>query len=181
MNAVDISYNKVSKILHWSMAVIIILMLSGSFFIEDLGKPMIPTAFMIHKSFGLLILMMVLFRLIWNLKRGVPDLPDTLTAMEKKIAKAGHHFLYLLLFAMPLTGVFMSVASKRYPTFFNLFTVTVPGIPQTKSFAGLMNQSHKILAWVMITMVVLHIAAALVHKFVKKDGVFERMACNCEK
>lgn len=170
------SYGVVSRVLHWTTAVIVVGMLLFSFFLDDLPKHLKPTAYMLHKSFGLTVFALVLFRIVWHFYSSVPKPSNVLSTMEQRLAKGGHHLLYLLLLAMPMTGLAMSVASKRYPTFFELFTVTLPGIPQTKAFSKLMNQSHKLLAWFMVFMVIGHIGAALHHKFIKKNGVFERMA-----
>lgn len=170
------SYGVVSKTLHWLTAVLVISMLIGGFFMGDFDKSLKPTIYMLHKSFGLLILGLFVFRLIWNITTGVPDYEATVNRIEQKISTAGHHILYLLLFIMPVTGLFMSIASKRYPTFFDLFTVgAIPGIPQTESFAETMNGAHEVIAWVFIVFVLLHIAAALKHRFISKNGVMERM------
>lgn len=172
----EVSYGIISRVLHWLMATIVIAMLAFGFFMDDMAKAMKPTVYMLHKSFGLLILALVIVRLVWNLTTGLPKAAAVLTRSQQLLATAMHHTLYLLLFIMPLTGLVMSIAGERYPSFFELFTVDIPGIPHTKALAGLMNQSHKTLAWVFIAMVVLHIFAAIYHRFIKDDGVFERMA-----
>ncbi len=176
------SYGTFSKTLHWITALLVISMLVGGFFMGDFDKALKPTVYMIHKSVGLLIFSLMVVRLIWNLTTGLPAYAKSLTRMQQKISTVGHYSLYLLLLIMPLTGILMSIASKRYPTFFNLFTIgALPGIPQTESFAEFMNESHEVLAWVFIVFVALHITAALQHRFIKKDGVFERMTVNRKK
>lgn len=170
------SYGLVSRSLHWLTALLVIAMLIGGFFMDDLDKSIKPTVYMIHKSIGLLIFSLLVIRLIWNLTTGLPNYEKTLTKTEQKISTAGHHILYVLLIVMPLTGLFMSVASKHYPSFFGLFSIeSLPGIPQTKAFAKLMNESHEIIAWIFIAFVLLHIGAALKHKFILKNTVLDRM------
>jgi cytochrome b561 len=170
------TYGSLNKILHWGMALLIIGMLTFGFFMDDFSKPLKPTIYMVHKSIGLLILALAILRLVWKvINKGMPDYHESLTRTQQKLVTAGHHTLYLLMFIMPMTGLLMSIAAKRYPTFFNLFTVNIPGVPQTKAFGGFMNESHKILAWVFIIMVTMHVGAALYHRFIKNDGVLERM------
>ena len=170
------TYGSLNKILHWSMSLLIIGMLAFGFFMDDFSKALKPTVYMVHKSIGLLILSLAVVRLTWKLlNKGMPGYHESLTRTQQKLVTAGHHGLYLLMFIMPLTGLLMSIAAKRYPTFFNLFTVNIPGVPQTKAFAGFMNESHEVLAWVFIAMVAMHIGVALYHRFIKNDGVLERM------
>lgn len=174
------SYGLVSKSIHWLMALIVISMLAVGFFMGDFSKPLKSTVYMLHKSFGLLILTLVVVRLIWNWTTSTPDYEESLTPIEQKTSTAGHHLLYLLLLVMPLTGLFMSIASKRYPTFFNLFTVSYfPAIPETKYFSQLMHDSHEIIAWVFVMVISLHILAALKHHFISKNNVLKRMMFSC--
>lgn len=173
------TYGAISKTIHWITAILVIGMLVGGFFMDGFDKTLKPTIYMLHKSFGLLILALVICRLIWNVSTGMPGYEESLSRVEQKISTAGHHLLYLLLFIMPLTGLFMSVASKRYPSFFEIFTIgALPGIPQTKAFAALMNSSHEVIAWIFIAFVALHIAAACKHHFILKNGVMNRMLAN---
>ncbi len=69
----------------------------------------------------------------------------------------------------------MSVASNRLPSFYGLFTVTLPGIPQSKVLAQCMNASHKWIAWTLIALVSLHVLGAFYHLLIKRDGVMRRM------
>ena len=171
----DISYGSMTRFLHWTTAIIIIGMLAFGFFMGDMPKAYKPTIYMLHKSFGLLVLGLVIIRIIWHICTGKPAYAKALNRMEQILSTAGHHTLYLLMIIMPMTGLFMSIAAKRYPSFFGIFTVNIPGIPQTKYFGGLMNQAHEILAWFFIGLIVLHVGAALHHK-IRGNGVFERMA-----
>lgn len=174
------TYGLVSRTLHWLTAILVIGMLIGGFFMDDFDKSLKPTLYMIHKSIGLLIFSLLIIRLVWNVTTGLPGYEKSLTRAEQKLSTAGHHVLYLLLVVMPLTGLFMSVASKHYPSFFGLFTIeSLPGIPQTERFAEWMNESHEVIAWIFIVFVLLHIAAVLKHKFILKNTVIDRMLGRC--
>lgn len=173
----DISYGMVSKTIHWLTAIIIISLLSAGFFMKGVPEAYKGLVYMLHKSFGLLVMALTLFRIGWHVYSRVPALPLSVDNLTRKLAKAGHHLLYLLLVLMPLSGFVMSLASQRYPVFFNLFTVSIPQFPANKSLAMWMNKTHYVLAWLFITVVFLHIAAALRHRYICQDSVFERMAC----
>ena len=174
MNDNSNGYGSVARLIHWFSALIIIGMLAFGFFMDDMPKAYKPMIYFWHKSFGLLVLGLVFFRVIWHLIKGKPAYAKSLTRLEQILSTVVHHTLYLLMFIMPLSGLFMSVAANRIPSFFGLFDINVPWIPHTKSFSGLMNQSHEILAWIFIAIVFLHIAAGAKH-YMLKDGVFNRM------
>lgn len=168
-------YSHAYKAMHWFIAVVVIGMLCGSFFLDDLPKSMKGTAFMLHKSTGLLILALMLVRLVWIHIHGKPGLPDSIPAWQRFLSHFVHGALYVFLLAMPLSGWIMSMAADRVPSFYGLFAARLPAIAPDKSLAKLMNQSHKVIAWVLITLVVLHVAAALKHYFINKDNIMQRM------
>lgn len=168
-------YSSGSKFLHWLIALIVIFMLTATFFFGDLPKSMKGFAFMMHKSFGILVLVLMLFRLYWIHHTGKPSLPLTVPAWQRFASRFVHYALYILLIIMPITGWVMSVAANRIPSFFGLFSLPLPWIEADKPLAKLMNQSHKLLAWVIIAFVLLHVAAALKHFLFDKDKVLQRM------
>lgn len=170
----ELSYAAGSKILYWIIAFIVILLLSLSFFLEDVPEQYAGLAYMIHKSLGLTVLWLMIFRLIWIWHRRAPPLPLTVPIWQRNLARAIQYSLYLLLFAMPLSGWIMSVAANKIPVYFGLFSVPLPLAPN-KSLAMLMNQTHNIIAWILIAFVTLHIVGALKHYFINKDKVLQRM------
>jgi len=168
-------YSKGTKVLHWIVALLVILMLSFSFFLEDVPKANQGMAYMIHKSVGLTILMLMLIRLFWIVRCGRPPLPSTVTPWERTLAKLVQYSFYGFLLLMPFSGWIMSLAADRIPTYFGLFEVPLYGIPLSKPLSAFMNQTHIILAWVLVALVSLHILGALKHRLVDKDNVLERM------
>lgn len=168
-------YGAVSRALHWLIALLVIIMLSVGFFMDDFPKAYKPTVYMLHKSTGLLILALMCIRVVWTLTNKIPELPTTIPRWQAVLAKLAHVTLYILLLAMPISGLLMSVASNRLPTFYGLFTVTVPGVPQSKALASFMNSSHEIIAWILLVIVAIHILAVLRHVFIEKDGLLHRM------
>ena len=168
------SYSSESKVFHWLIAVIVIMMLSSSFFLDDLPDQYRPTAFMLHKSLGLTVLFLMYARILTIWLSGKPPLPDSVPLVEKIASRALHYSFYVLLIAMPLSGWIMSVAADRVPIFFGLFRLPLP-IEPNKALVSLMKESHEVIAWILVGMVVLHILAALKHHFINKNNVLKRM------
>jgi cytochrome b561 len=167
-------YSTGSKIIHWTVALIMILMLSLSFFLDDVSKPNQPMAYMIHKSFGLLVLTLMILRLIWISYRGKPNLPLTVPHWQRVLARGVQYSLYFFVIIMPITGWIMSVAANHPPVFFGLFTLPLPIAPN-EDLAGIMANAHEVIAWIIISLLVLHIVGALKHYFVNKDQVLQSM------
>lgn len=168
-------YSKGSKFFHWLIALIVIVMLSVTFFFGDLPKDIRPTAYTVHKSFGITVLFLMILRLIWLLKSGKPSLPKSVALWQQRAAHTVHYALYILIISMALSGWLMTMAADRIPYYFGLFPFPLPWVEPDKALAQLMNTTHKTLAWIIIAFVALHIAAALKHYFIDKDDVVQRM------
>ena len=174
MKTKPVRYSSGSKFFHWTVATIVILMLSVSFFLEDLPERYEGLGYMLHKSFGLTVLGLMIVRLIWLQYSGKPALPATVPRWQRFVARTVQYGLYLLLFAMPLSGWVMSVAANRVPTFFALFPLPLPIAPN-KYLAEVAEEIHTTIVWILIALIVLHIAGALKHYFMDKDKVVQRM------
>lgn len=164
----------ISRILHWAMAFIVIGMLGSGLYMADL--PNIPFKFLlinIHKATGVVVLGLLVFRLLWRLSQPVPKLLR-LPQPHQFLAKISVPVLYLVLFAMPLSGIIMS-QSFGYPVnAYGLFTL--PGIvgksPEVGKFAAAI---HQIAGWILIGLICIHILAAFYHQFCRKDYLLTRM------
>ncbi len=167
-------YSTGSKFFHWLIAIIVIAMLSGSFFLDDLPKDYQGFAFMMHKSFGLTVLFLMILRFLWILYQGKPNLPDTVPHWQRFLAHFVQYFLYLGIISMAMCGWVMSVAATRAPVYFGLFKLSLP-IEPNKGLAKLALQGHKTIAWILIGLVILHILGAVKHHFIDKDNVLKRM------
>lgn len=175
MTKVVTGYSSGSKFFHWIIALIVILMLAGSFFLDDLADAMKPFAYMMHKSFGLTVLVLMLLRLFWILYTGRPSLPDTVPLWQKIMARTVQYSLYVFVILMPIVGWMMSVAADRTPVYFGLFPVPLPWIEPNKELASFLAECHTTIAWIIIGLLVLHVAGAFKHYFINKDGVVQRM------
>ncbi len=169
------SYASGPKFFHWVIAFIVIGMLCGSFFLGDIPKQYAGTAYMMHKSLGLIILTLMILRVIWIVCEGRPELPPTVPLWEKYLSRFVQYSLYLFVILMPLCGWIMSMAAGRTPVFLGLFNLPLPGIPLDENLAKFMNSCHKTIAWIIIVLLVLHIVGALKHHFYDKDDVLRAM------
>ena len=169
------NYSSMMKLLHWTVAVLVIIMLAVSFFLGDLPKSYKPTAFMLHKSTGILILALMLWRLFVALTSERPKLPESVSKWEDYLSRLVQIGFYFFLIIMPLSGWIMSVAANKVPSFYGLFNLSLPGIPQSKALSKFMVETHEVIAWVLISLLVLHVLGAIKHHFIDKDGVLKSM------
>ncbi|HOY78943.1 MAG TPA: cytochrome b/b6 domain-containing protein [Hyphomonadaceae bacterium] len=178
-------YTAVAIALHWSIALLIIGMIAVGWIMEDMaGGPGSPkTAIIqIHKSIGITILLLTIARIVWRLMNPPPPEP-AMPKLQALLASSVHIFLYALMIAMPLTGWIMASAeiAQHETRFFGTVEMYVPGIAglpaeAREGVAETMHMLHARLTWVIIGLLVLHVAGALKHQFVDKDGLLARMA-----
>jgi cytochrome b561 len=114
---------------------------------------------------------------VWRLTHRPPPLPATVKRWEKGLAHAVHWLLYALMILIPLSGwVFTSASPKRYPlSFFGLFPLPPFPVTQDKELSHMIAERHEQFAWAMIALLVLHIGAALKHRFLDRDRTLDRM------
>jgi cytochrome b561 len=168
-------YSGVAQLLHWLVAALIVTQFVLGWTAADLPLGMHKLALLArHKSFGMTILMLAIVRLLWRFKHPAPALPAGMTPMERFLAHSTHHALYVLLFAIPLTGWMMSSAKNYSVSWFGVFTW--PNlISQNDAAFDFLKTTHYWLGNALFAIVVLHILAALKHHFWNKDDVLARM------
>ncbi|MDR3515701.1 MAG: cytochrome b [Azospirillaceae bacterium] len=169
--------------IHWLTALAVIALLAMGLTMTSLrpGSALQFSLYQWHKSVGITVLALSLIRLLWRLAHRAPALPASMAPWEQWAAHAGHLALYGLLFAMPLTGwAVVSASPYNIPTvLYGL--IPFPHLPilatlqDKKPVLAVLEQIHSAGAWIMIATLVGHIAAALRHQFLLRDGVMERM------
>jgi len=166
----------VSQTLHWLIVGLIITQYVLANLEHDLPLGGEKIALLArHKSVGITILMLAIVRLVWRaLNRSSPALPATLKPYERVIAHVSHITLYVLMFAMPLTGWMMSSARNFPVSWFKLFQLPDLVAPNQRLYHFL-HETHETLSWVLVAVAALHVLAALKHHFVLKDDVLRRM------
>ena len=167
-------YNPFSQALHWGMALVIVGMLASGLLMEDLQPLALKfQVIQMHKSFGLLVLWLVIVRLLWRFTTPAPMLPAGTPLWQKLVAHGTHALLYVLMVGLPLSGWLMSDAKGYHPNFFGLNVPVLMAEPN-KELGHLLGEMHEIGAFVMMGLLALHIGAAVMHR-IKKDGIAERM------
>ncbi|MCI4679708.1 cytochrome b [Rhodoblastus acidophilus] len=176
-------YSAVAVVLHWAMALGIFALIGIGLTMKhgNIPKAQVVQLFQLHKSIGILILLLVIVRLAWRLVQAPPALPSVLPALERKAAHAGHAALYFFMLALPLSGWALVTTSRfNIPTV--LFGLVVwPPMPFLADSADkaaiheVMEAFHKYGAYVLIAVLAVHIGAALRHA-VKGDAPLSRMS-----
>jgi cytochrome b561 len=168
-------WGAVSQLLHWLIVILIIVQVTLASLADDLPPGVKKLGLLArHKSVGITILMLALARLTWRLLNPTPALPLTLKSWEQSLARLTHALLYVLLFAMPLSGWMMSSARGFPVSWFGFFTLP-DLVPKNRSLYETLLTTHGTLAWVLGAVVTLHAAAALKHHFMLRDDVLRRM------
>lgn len=169
-----------SRLLHWSVAIFMLGML-------PLGIIMKYTEwyalYPLHKSLGVLGLLIILPRVIWRLKEGWPAPVNTRVMWEQRLAKAAHWLLLLGTLLMPITGLMLSGGGGHGVDIFGLPLIPAnhslinpdEAIPDNQTVASLGYALHQWLGFAMVALVVLHIVGALKHHLVYKDDTLKRM------
>ncbi|HEX3574925.1 MAG TPA: cytochrome b [Rhodopila sp.] len=169
------SFNPLQRLLHWLMAICILSMLFIGVGMVSTIMPKYLTLVSIHKPLGIAILVLALIRLAVRLIYGAPSLPPDLPEPMKLAAYLSHYALYALMIAMPLIGWAM-LSTAAYPVVLFGGVHLPPILPLSDSLHALLWGAHFYLAFVFFALILLHVAAALFHALVRRDGVFESMA-----
>ena len=175
MSAVRTRFTPLQRGLHWLMALCILTMLFIGVGMVSTVTTKYLTLVSIHKPLGAAILVLALIRLAVRLRDGAPALPADLPPMMKLGAVLSHWVLYALMIAMPLLGWGM-LSAAGYPVVLFGGLRLPPILPQSASLHALLWTAHFWLAFAFFGVILLHIAAALYHALVRRDGVFQVMA-----
>jgi cytochrome b561 len=173
-------YNFLSIILHWVLAIALVAIFCFGLYMADLPfSPQRLKLFNWHKWAGISILVLSAFRLVWRLSHATPALP---AAIERSMPgwqlmahKATHFALYALFFIVPLVGWAYTSATGFPVVLFGQFPLP-DFVAPSKEFADLLKPLHKFSAFALAGLVILHVAAALKHHFVDRDGLLQRMS-----
>ncbi len=174
-------FGLVSKLLHWLMAILLISLFAVGLYMTELEyyDSLYHTLPWWHKSIGLSVIGLLLFRFIWKAINSTPQALSTHKKWEVSLAHIIQKLLYGLILLIGVSGYFISTAKGKGIEFFNLFEVPAitPAIlkPLEEDRADLIGEVHEILAITLIVFAVLHAMAALKHHFIDKDETLRRM------
>ena len=174
MNTVRTTFSLPARVLHWTMATLILAMLF-------IGVGMVATVsekhqwlLAIHKPLGVAILLLAIVRLIVRLRNPPPPLPADLPALQKLAAHLSHWLLYALMIAMPLIGWAM-LSAGGYPVMLGS-SLRLPAIlPENALVFAWLRTAHGVLAYLLFLTFLAHMGAALYHGLIRRDGVLRSM------
>ena len=170
------SFNKTAILLHWGVAFLLMAQFLIGLDMVDIPKgpdSSRPFWFNIHKSIGIVLGCLILFRLYWRLRSGVPDSPAGSPSWERFAANLSHMLLYFCMILMPISGLVGSLFSKYDLLFVG---IKIPKFFEHDAFIKeLMTNTHQWTAYIFLTIICIHILAAVKHLVIDCDGVFERM------
>ena len=170
-------YAPTAILLHWLIAAVVLGTIPIGWYGATFEGAAAQSATDTHKSIGIVILALTLVRVGWRLGHRPAALPDSMNRALRWVARATHVLFYALLLILPLSGWWMSSAVPvgRHTFGFGLFDVPFLPVPRGWASAGPAHFVHTSLAWVMVALVVLHVAAALKHHFIDRDDILARM------
>ncbi|MGS0673543.1 cytochrome b [Shewanella sp. 0m-4] len=172
----DNSYGLVAILIHWLSAIAVIGLFAVGFWMVDLTyySSWYQTAPHLHKSIGLLLLLLTLIRLVWRYFSVKPAELTTHKPWEKRAAHLAHNALYLLMLLIMLSGYLISTADGRGIWIFDWLEVPSFGELISKQ-ADIAGAIHQYLAYGLIALVVIHAIGAFKHHYIDKDKTLSRM------
>lgn len=190
-------YTKTAVILHWLIAIFIFGMFALGWYMSDLPKeapkamaydlfdwgiytwklsePTAPRSFYfnLHKSIGITIMALIIIRILWRITHRPPALLSSYKAWERKLATGAHHLLYLLMVALPVSGIIMATYSKYGIKWFGMpFIKGLDNNPLREIY----KEAHEVIGIIILVVIGLHVAGALKHKFIDKDDTLKRIS-----
>jgi cytochrome b561 len=168
-------WGPVSKLLHWAIVLLIAwLAWLGLTMVDMPPTPAKINAYALHKSLGLTLLGLVAIRLAWRLFAGAPEAVAGTPGWQERIARITHAALYVLMFAMPLSGWLFNSASGYPLQWFKRFNL--PSIAsRNEGLADLAIGVHEYGFWLLILLVLAHAGAAFYHHIFQGDDTLRRM------
>ena len=173
-------YHPVAVLLHWLLGLALIGIFALGLYMADLPfSPQRLQYYSWHKWAGVTVLVLSFLRLFWRLTHRPPALPaaieSAMPAWQRMAHHATHHGLYLLFFAVPLLGWAYSSAAGFPVVLFGVLPLP-DFVPVSESLAEVLKPLHKLSAFAMAALVLLHVAGALKHQFIDRDGLLSRMS-----
>ena len=168
-------YSGTAKTLHWLVVLLLIAQFIFAWIMPDIRRDTpVTTLISLHFTFGIIILAVAIVRLGFRLIQGEPEPVATLQTWERRVSSITYWLLYALLFVVPILG-WINSSYRGMPIV--MFGLELPQLVAKGAAGwGWTGDVHGLLSnYVMLALVALHVAAALFHYFVRKDGVFQRM------
>jgi cytochrome b561 len=168
-------YERTAVVLHWIVAPLILALTATGWYMVGIPKNTPERAFFfdLHKSLGIITAIFIVMLIVWRIRHLAPPLPSAMPKWEKMAASLNHRLFYVFMALVTLTGYLTSSFSRYGPKFFGI------ALPrwgwEDAALRGNFTAVHRMTALIFAVLIAIHIAAALKHLLVEKDGVFQRM------
>ena len=169
-------YTRTAMALHWLIALAVLAQIAFGWYLQLIprGVPDRTVFVNFHKSTGLAIGLLIVFRLAWRLTHTPPPLPESMPAWERSAARVNHVLLYACMLIMPVAGYTASNFSKFGVKLFNALTLPPWGVEDRDIYA-LFNGLHVGTSYVFVTLIAIHALAAAKHLVFPRHGILRRM------
>ncbi|MDH5570711.1 MAG: cytochrome b [Gammaproteobacteria bacterium] len=164
-------FGTLSKGLHWVMALVIFSLLAVGLYMAALDEkdPARLDIYNLHKSFGVLAMMLIVARIVWLKITPAPALPAVFDSRERIIIKGVQGLLYVVMLLLPVSGYVMSTAAGYSVPFFGLMDMPVL-FSKNKEIAEFAHEMHELLGYTIILFIFLHVAGVIKHRLKDKGG-----------
>jgi cytochrome b561 len=170
------AYGPVARAVHWTVAALAVVVVALGWAMTSAPRSGDSRELLLslHRSIGLLILAFMVFRVLWRLTHPPPPLPTGFPRLEAAAAHADHALLYIVFLVMPLTGLLNAAAAGHPVSVFGLFTIP-PLLREDPILAQVAVATHLVGQFIVYALVAIHVAAALTHRFVRRNRILDRM------
>jgi len=167
-------YGTTAKAFHWLIVALLVVQYPIGWLMPDIHRGMKPGVGMtLHISFGMLVVALIFLRFAWRLTHPVSP-ESSLPPWQRLSSEAVHWLLYLLVLATTFTGWLFASFRGWSVSFFYVFPL--PMLASDNAAAGrAIDGLHQAAEWSLLILIGIHVAAALVHRFIYRDGVMDRM------
>jgi cytochrome b561 len=166
-------YGTVAQVLHWTIFVLVAFQFASAWLVDTFPRASAERAMVInlHESLGLAALTLVAIRVLWRVVN--PALPGAGPPWQRRVARAVHAGLYVLMVAVPVAGYVTALARGHDLAWFGIALPPLLGADRALSRTAI--RVHEFLAWTLLALVGIHVAAALWHHVVARDATLRRM------
>ena len=170
-------YDRVAAWLHWGIGLLLLAEIAFGLLLDEIaprGTPARAGVINLHKSVGIVIGVLIVVRIAWRLGHAPPPWPATMSIRRQRAAKLGHLLLYICMVVAPLAGYLGSNFSKHGVRFFGV--VLAPWGPDWPAAYSFLVGVHSVSTYLLLALTIGHVAMALKHALIERDGIFARLS-----
>ena len=170
-------YDRVAALLHWGIGLLLLAEIAFGLLLDEIAPRDTPArggVINLHKSVGIVIGVLIVVRIAWRLAHPPPPWPATMSIRRQRAAHLGHVVLYACMVVAPLAGYLGSNFSKHGVRFFGV--ALAPWGPDWPAAYSFLVGLHDASTYLLLALTIGHVAMALKHALIERDGIFTRIA-----